>query len=427
MLMPHRHAIRFRDSISVESAHSRLRILLLHSSLCLLFVGMPFVVASSANQEGSGSTSIMAAILGAVTVLALALHTLSPPVGGISGIFAILIVLETLAGLPGLIFPGSGDSQMTGFAFIALLAARNYVCFWGLPAARPLLQISFDRFVLSWALAATTLFAIATLWVARTAGLSLGSSERMTGERLGWVNANTIGVYCAFGLLICIIARFMPIWVRLAAGGLALYCLLLSQSRSAIITIILSGSCGFLVARKWNAKAIVLAMSALFLISALVDNSESFESIQSNPYLSAIVQRFQNSSGKESTRLEVISNGFDVWKNSPVFGLGYEAPDTRFENGYLSLACETGAIGLLLYLSFVALASIRSLGMLQVRAGSEAHELGGYLLCVTVFILVHGIGERTHGFQIGAIPSNVWALLAASVLGPMLSSRKSVL
>jgi O-antigen ligase len=216
---------------------------------------------------------------------------------------------------------------------------------------------------------------------------------------------------------VCIIAHFMPIWIRLVSGGLLLYCLLLSQSRTAIISIILSGGCSLFVTRKWNAKAAMLAVSALLLLFATVNMSESFESLQSNPYLGSIVRRFQNSSGKQNTRLETVADGLDLWKSSPIFGLGYEAPGTRFENGYLSLACETGATGFLLYLSFVALLSIQNLKMLQAPAGSGTYELGGYLLCVTVFVLVHGMGERTHGFQIGAIPSNVWALLTASVLG----------
>jgi O-antigen ligase len=314
-------------------------------------------------------------------------------------------------------------------SFAILLAIRTYLVFWGLPTSRSFLFGSFERIVLSWALVATTLFAIGSLMVARAAGITLGSSARLSGEAIGqWTNANVTGLYCAFGVLICIIARFIPMWIRLTAGGLAFYCLLLSQSRTAIVTIIVSGICGLFVGRKWNWKVAVLAVCALLLALSLVNVDESVDSLQSNPAIASITQRFLQPPGRngEHARLDVIASGVEAWSRSPLFGSGYEAPDTRFENGYLSLACETGAIGLLLYLVFVGLLSMQIIRMLKTPAGSDTRELGGYLLCVTVFVLVHGIGERTHGFQIGSLVSNVWALLAASALGATLLPQRSV-
>jgi O-antigen ligase len=217
-------------------------------------------------------------------------------------------------------------------------------------------------------------------------------------------------------------------WIRLSAGGLAFYCLLLSQSRTAIVTAIVSGICGLFVGRKWNWKAVLLGTCALALVLALVDVDGIVASLQSTPALVPIVQRFQQQPNRDISleRPSLIASGLEAWSHSPIFGLGYNAPDARFENAYLSLACETGAVGLLLYLLLVALLGVRIQGMLRTPAGSDTCNLGGYLLCVTVFILVHGMGERTHGFQIGSLVSNVWALLAASAFGATLLRQESV-
>jgi O-antigen ligase len=392
---------------------------LLHSSLCVLFLGMLAALTTSSNLE-NGGMRFMPAVLGVVMVLSLGNHSLNPAGPGLPGIFTLLIFSEIFAGLPGLIYWQSGDNLLIGLSFAVLLAIRSYIVFWSLPTSRTILHGSFERIVLSWALAATTLFAFGSLMVARSAGISLGSSARLTGEVLGyWTNANTTGLYCAFGILICIIARFVPLWVRLAAGGLCLYCLLLSQSRTAIIAILASGVCSFIVLHRWNWKVTSLGICGLLIALSFVNADESFDLLQSNPTLAAITQRFseQPNQGGTKVRIDVLETGFEAWSRSPLFGLGYEVPEARFENGYLSLACETGAFGLLVYLFFIALLGMQIQGLLRSPADSATYNLGGYLLCVTVFVLVHGLGERTHGFQIGSLVSNVWALLAASALG----------
>jgi len=416
--MSHKLAFAPGNSLIAETAYPHLRMFLLHSSLCVLFFGMSIALAMSPNME-SGGTGFMAVLLGLVMVLSLGLHSLNPAGGGLPGIFTLLILSEIFAGLPGLIYWQSGDDLRIGLSFAALLAIRCYIVFWALPTSRSHLHGSFERIVLSWALAATTLFAFGSLLVARAAGISLDSTARLSGEALGhWTNANTTGLYCAFGVLICIIARFIPIWIRLTAGGLTFYCLLLSQSRTAIATIIVSGICGLFVGRIWNWKSALLGICALLLALSFVDINESVDLLESNPTLAAISQRFTRQPGRggDYARLDVIESGLEVWSRSPLFGVGFEAQDARFENGYLSLACEEGAIGLLLYLALIGLLCIQIMNMMQAGAGSDARELGGYLFCITVFVLVHGLGERTQGFQIGSVVSNVWALLVASAL-----------
>jgi len=421
MLMSRKLAFAPGNSLTAETAHPHLRMFLLHSSLCVLFLGMLAAITLGSNMESEGmGMRFMPAVLGVVMVLSLGLHSLNPASCGLPGIFTLLILSEIFAGLPGLIYWQFGNDLRIGLSFAALLAIRSYIVFWSLPSSRSNLHGSFERIVLSWALATTTLFAFGSMMVARAAGITLGSSTRLSGEALGrWTNANTTGLYCAFGVLICIMSGFIPLWIRLAAGGLCFYSLLLSQSRTAIITAIASGVCGFIVVHKWSWKVVSLGVFGLLLAFSFVNVDESFDLLQSNPDIATFTKRFTRQPGKngDKFRLDVIESGFDVWSRSPLAGVGYEAPEARFENGYLSLACETGAFGLLVYLFIVMLLGIQIYGMLRSPAGSVTRELGGYLLCVTVFVLVHGLGERTHGFQIGSLVSNVWAMLAASALG----------
>lgn len=408
-----------RHFLNAEAAHPHLRMFLLHSSLCVLFFGMLVALTIGSNTD-SGAIKFMPVVLGLVMALSLGSHSLNPASRGLPGIFTLLIISEIFAGLPGLIYWQFGKDLLMGLSFAFLLAIRSYIVFWSLPLLRSFFHGFFERIVLSWALAATTLFALCSIMVAKAAGISLGSSSRLSRQFVGqWTNANTTGLYCAFGILICIMARFIPLWIRLLVSGICLYSLLLSQSRTAIITLIVSGACALIVTHKWNWKLTLLTISGLLLATSLVDLNESFDFIQSNPALAPIMQRFMRQPGKngDNQRLDVLKSGLETWARSPLVGIGYEAPDSRFENGYISLACETGVFGLLVYLFIIFLLCIHLQQMLQSPTESDTYKLGGYLLCTTVFVLVHGLGERTHGFQIGSLVSNVWALLAASAIG----------
>jgi O-antigen ligase len=371
------------------------------------------VILTTLGVGGSGQpySTAQATIIGCTFIFVLVLAVWGTRRGSAPRrLFGFLVVLVTLSGLPGL--ASSGQIEYSGMIFFTLLAVRNYICFWGIPASVPASHGRAQRAVLIWTLAATTVVAVGSLLTAQRLGVSLGSSIRLTGENHGWLNANTTGVYCAFGILICLIVDFFPAWIRLSIGILSAYCLILSQSRTAIVALLLAAITFMMLSIRRKQLPILLALSMVLIMTGAAE--PIFEQAQSTPAVSAVIDRFTGArfNVDKTNRMETIEKGIALWESEPVFGVGYGRDDTHFENAFLSIACESGALGLSFYLMCLGLVLKRAWA-LAYSNGEDARQLGKWLIAISVFILVHGLGERSHAFQIASPVSNCFALLSA--------------
>ncbi len=393
------------------------------ASLALLLLGMSLVLITiGTRSDGAALSTAQAVVIGGAlfSVLVLTMWGTRREVAG-SRLIAIVIALITVSGLPGTV--SGGQIEYTGVMFFCLLAVRNYICFWGIPNSLPALPGRAQRSVMTWTLAATTAIAIGSLLAARRTGLSLASSDRLTGENHGWLNANTTGVYCAFGILICLLATFLPVWIRLAIAAVSMYCLLLSQSRTAIVALLLATITVMMLSMRRKYLPVLIVVMTVLILTGIAE--PIVERAANYPAISATIQRLSGAEANvtATNRIDVLETGVEMWESSPAFGVGYGKNETHFENGLLSIACESGAFGLLAYLFFLGLVLARAWTL--TRSDEEdAKELGKWLLAISVFFLVHGMGERTHAFQISSPASNCLALLSSFAF--RVSARKRV-
>lgn len=385
----------------------------LQSTLGVLLLGMVMALlipaTNSSFSEASGpAMAVVLSACAAMTVFGLR---------GKSGLQLptavwLIIVCITLAGIPGMAFDPAGAKDR-GLPFLILLMVRTYVCFFAIPLSLAAKSSLLERSLCKWALAITALISVGTILVAGRAGISLQSASRLAGKDNGWINMNSVALFCAFGLLICVMATFIPRLFRLVIGVPALYCLTISQSRTAIVALTISVAVYYMISfRRRKAVSIAIVAVALLLMVLFFSNVASI--VRSIPQLNAIADRFGGQLERgDDMRSGVIQHGLEVWSQAPILGHGFNADDSHFENGFLSIACESGAIGLLLYLGFVGLGLNQIMRLMSTPEGTRSYTIGTYLLCITIFLLLHSIGERTHAFQIASPVSNIWAMLIA--------------
>jgi hypothetical protein len=385
-----------------------------HCTVATLFVG-PAVEQVVIFQRGiSDQSTVLVGIIFAIAALMSFGLLLKSGLGErITVPFAFLLFLMTSSGLPGILMYQS-DRLLAAFAFAGGIAVRNLVCFLMLPASKDGLRGRPERVFLFWALIGSMVIVVSSFLLGVQSGIGL-NSEAQLGRNLDldWMNANYTGMFCSFACTLLLAARFIPVVVRLPMAALCLYTLILTHSRTSIIVLVASAITWRLITAGRKFVAIAAMAVTLPLVQLVLGDVD----LSSIPAVSAVLGKFEKAdfrtNSDETTRFDVLRRGLDTWVRSPVFGFGFAHPDARMENAYFSIACEQGVIGLAAYLLIVATVLAKALRMLKSPPSSRSFEAGLLLACITLFILLHGLGEDTHGFTFGSPIGNLWALIAA--------------
>ncbi|RYG22682.1 O-antigen ligase domain-containing protein [bacterium] len=285
-----------------------------------------------------------------------------------------------------------------------------------LPRSRAALGLPFEKAVVFWGYVASFIVSFGGLVVGTLNGVTIGGSRRLGefwGAKYLWIPANNAGLYAALLILFSIVGDFLPRWIRSAGCVLGAYILLITQSRMTMLALILTllfiGYLNsFRSARKKLKYAGFLATIAMLMVPLWYGVLLKIGTFQR---LAERTQKDDPTTG----RLDTFVDAIDRIKESPFIGHGYMAERSRFENGYLSMAVESGLIGLLAYLLFVAVIVLRTWPMLFWDHDPRAKRIARILLVLTVFLTVRSLGERSHGFQVSDVLSNVWMLLAGYV------------
>ncbi|MBK9032570.1 MAG: O-antigen ligase family protein [Myxococcales bacterium] len=171
--------------------------------------------------------------------------------------------------------------------------------------------------------------------------------------------------------------RLGTIAIAILGSGLVFWCVLATQSRGGIVVFALIGAVYF--ARRFGVAGLIAgaAMAAPVLAVAGRSGDKADQSTQ--------------------LRYEAWSAGLQMWKQSPVFGVGQrqfvEHHFMTAHNSYVLSLAELGIVGMVLFIS---------------------------MLVLTVKTLVLGIRQLEH--VPGARPAQAWALaLLASFVGMMFS------
>jgi O-antigen ligase len=392
---------------------------LLHSTLALLFVGMSVSIAASAlvaPMNADLPQYFFMAVLFLVSILAYFVQR-----AGSSHTFFLvdlLLVLMTLSGLPGLVMGQSQELWRSVF-FVVVLGLRNYVLFVVLPRSYLFTETYAWEKAMRWVLLASFIIILGSLRTASLAGASLDSGTRLTGEGTVWLNANTTGLLTSIGILVVFMSSEVPFWLRICFGAVGGYVLLLAESRTSMLALAaaLVTSLFFSLAEKRRYAAVwLMGLAAVILLAGppLWDKMSEYERVQS------IISR--STGGDKSIndpvggRQVLFMDALNRLKESPAIGFGYLSGASRIENGYLSILLESGVLGLATYLMLLAAVVASAWRVYRKSAEPFVKNLGRYTLVLTVFICVHGFGERSHGFQGASMVSNLWLLLSGLVI-----------
>lgn len=387
----------------------------LHASLCCLFLGMNVAVVApfATRVMDAGEQRILMIFLLGAAVLAGAMPYFHQHLLPNLGLGPWLVIVAATCGIVGAA-ANPGEEMVNGLAFGGGLFARNLLCFTLLPGASSFTRAKATKVVIFWLLASCCAFLAGSLRVAAGSGFGIFSSDRLNGgETLDWVNPNVIGLYAAGAVLVAMLADFIPRVARVAVVLLALYLLLLSQSRTSIAA--LAGALVVFTILKMRARRLVVGLVLAALVisfgAVLLDLDSIASAIPSLGSIQSMLERYQRDDGFGG-RLAIIQKAQERIAQAPLFGYGFMSPDSRFENGYLSLAVESGLLGLGAYLVLMILTFYRGIRLYRRPVRGEDSTFVLALLCFSTFIVIHGLGERTHGFQAASMLSNAWAVLA---------------
>jgi hypothetical protein len=188
-------------------------------------------------------------------------------------------------------------------------------------------------------------------------------------------DASTLGNFCAFFLVMIGISivrppreRPMPLWWMIGGGAILAVAVVLSYSRASVVNVLVSAAALWLLRKKtapsWRPLAIVVASTGLACLLCYLLVPELFSAYGYRLWNSVVYSR--------SSTNGILSGRLDSWRAISSFlianpwqlltGVGYKTlPYSNFtgaviiaDNAYLSALAETGLLGFLALLFFLA-------------------------------------------------------------------------
>lgn len=222
-----------------------------------------------------------------------------------------------------------------------------------------------------------------------------------------WGNPNFLGMASSFaiclGIVIAIDSRSTKKILFILSGlFLAMSCLLLSQSRGALFSLVVSLAIfGLLLFPKFpwkNFTFIALIFSLIVLLAPLRDN-----------LLNRILSYFSETDWS-SGRLEIYNNLIFSWTKSPIIGNGFRTTELlNFNSGvaahniYLQMLVELGIIGFILFMALMVNGFVSSFSKRRIPL----------LLPSALLLLFQGLSESSLFGLGGIIAFFTWLLFGA--------------
>jgi O-antigen ligase len=320
---------------------------------------------------------------------------------------AFFVFLTIVTGSVGFAVLYSGWAIAAGsLARVMLLAVAVWIFFYTLAGTRgrDADPMRFARWLFL-ASAVAALFACVDFYFQLPAPAGYGAQFIWVGEDMLrraqglFYEASTLGNFCAFFLVMILVAAFRPSQERpcsriaLGAGGvLFAAALLLSYSRASLVTIAVAGF-AFVCVRRMNIRRAFLVICGSMLCAALLFRIAMPE--LSSHYWNRIELSLQylwsSPDGVLSGRLSVWKTIADALIRQPwqaVFGIGYKTlpytgivgPNLPADNTYLSLLVETGVVGLAAFL-FLNAAILRTSFHASRSTRPRASFFGTWIFC----------------------------------------------
>lgn len=350
--------------------------------------------------------------------LAVYAETRIQPPGGINA-FQIFALSIPLIGLPGLYFIGAGlDYVVSSVLFIGLMILRQVAVFIIIP--RCLIKSTKDPadLILTWLIAGAAIISVATNIFYLSQGHTIFSPTRQ--QFSNWTHPNDAALYGGVIVLLTFIKKGMPPWLRWSLVFTGVYTVLLTQSRSVIVSVAICGAVIYLLnlidnPRRYSLSGFI-AVVALG-IGVFVFGNNAIEI----PAVTNIVNRTFAADDPTAGRVEIAARMIDLWRESPLFGYGFRS--ARMDNGYITMLLHSGLVGLLVYLSFFFAVIAR--GIQHYFSGDPVGKsIGRYLIVMGLFIFVRAWVESYTIIKLIDVMSNATAIAAGvAILLPVRKRR----
>lgn len=227
--------------------------------------------------------------------------------------------------------------------------------------------------------------------------------------RLGndYSNINTIGMFCAIGLLV-LIERIMSEriinWYTIFSIP-AIIVVAATQSRKAVIILVL-GSLMMAVLKSTDKKNIIRTIKKYVFIAVAVGGLLFLTSKVSifSGVTERLEQLFSVITGKGSldsgtvNRKKMIELGFQTWLQHPIGGVGVNCPrlinesiygeNSYLHNNFIELLCGVGIVGFLLYYNMFYYI-IRS--HIRYKRNNQRYFVFGIVLSIALLIIDYGM------------------------------------
>lgn len=214
-------------------------------------------------------------------------------------------------------------------------------------------------------------------------------------------NVIDLGGYMALGILLSaiLVRETRNVWFYIPVP-LLLVCLILTQSRGPLLSLIVATTIAFLCKPKWNFKLLASSVSLLMVIGA---------ALYFSGFLDVFIRRAEESSRAGFVRFGIWQHAFEVAKQKAIFGWGFDK-ELQFVNGfgqhvttthsiYFATFLKGGLVGLLLLFSMIGYAARQSLRHLAANHKAE--------IAVIVFALMFYV---TQGMFVISNPREYWVL-----------------
>jgi O-antigen ligase len=198
-------------------------------------------------------------------------------------------------------------------------------------------------------------------------------------------------------------AIFFASVLALSVTGLGL-----TLSRAAVFALLIAVGIYFLSRRNWKTLAVFAGAAAVLLVSSGTMRENFLKSLNRNDETISERVSFWKSSWRMAQQKPLLGHGANTYyKLFPKYAPAGETYRGYAHNCYLQMACETGAIGLVLFL-----AALGAVFAAYFRRGGE----GALFIGASAFLIQAGFDTHFYSLQLSYLFWTFWALFAASSL-----------
>lgn len=329
------------------------------------------------------------------------------PRKGIYG-FQVFAISLALIGLPGMYFLNLPvNFLLINIAYVGVIAVRLMLVFVSIPRCLLSSQSPPVQLVLRWFLVGTSTYAIVSSAFYASNGITPATPARANFEN--WIHPNHVGLFGCFCIYLSLLTPRLHPALKYGAMILGIYTVLAVQSRSAIVTALACVTLIYILNLIENPQRYALrgfiGAGTIALLGAFFGTA--FRNLGAVKNIEA---RTFESDDPTAGRLNFIEQAIEAWKQSPIFGLGYRTGGV--DNAYVTILMQTGIVGLILYLTFLAVVVNRGYQHFKHSFG-EARLLGKVILVMSLSIFIHGFAESISFLKLTDLQSNAYCILAS--------------